>query len=158
MNKVMIAGHLGGDPESRFTPNGQKVTTFRVATNSKKAGKEETVWWRVTVWGDRFDKMMPYIKKGSALIIYGEMSKPEIYVDKNGVNQISLELTADSIQFSPFGRTDKSGDSQGNSQNSFQGGSSFGSQQQASNEPSYGMSNSSYTTVSSSFDDDQIPF
>lgn len=110
---IEIAGHLGADPEVRYTPGGQKVTSIRVATNTRKSGKEETVWWRVTIWGDRFDKMMPYLKKGSAIIVIGEMSKPEIYTDKEGRPQVSLDITAEMIRFSPFGRTDRSGQEQG---------------------------------------------
>lgn len=100
---VQIAGRLGKDAESRFTPSGQKVTTMTLATNIRKAGKDETVWWRVTVWGDRYDKMLPYLKKGAALIVVGEMSKPDIWTDKEGRPQVSLELTAEIIRFSPFG-------------------------------------------------------
>lgn len=105
MNIIEIMGHLGADPETRVTPSGQKVTSFRVATNVRKGGKEETVWYRVTIWGDRFDKMMPYLKKGSAIIVVGELGKPEIYTDREGKNQISLEITAEFIRFSPFGRS-----------------------------------------------------
>lgn len=105
---IEIAGHLGADPETRFTPSGQKVTNLRVATNIRKNGKDETVWWRVTMWGDRFDKLLPHLKKGSAVIIIGEMTnKPEIYTDREGKSQISLEMTAEIIRFSPFGRTDR---------------------------------------------------
>lgn len=103
---VEIAGHLGADPEVRFTPSGQKVTTFRVATNVRRKGKDETVWWRVTIWGDRFDKMVPYFKKGSAIIAIGEMSPPEIW-ERDGKQHITLELTADIIRFSPFGKSDR---------------------------------------------------
>lgn len=103
---IEIAGHLGADPETRFTPSGQKVTTLRVATNVRKGGKDETVWWRVTIWGDRFDKMMTFFKKGSAIIVIGEMGKPEIYTDRENRPQISLELTAEMIRFSPFGKPD----------------------------------------------------
>jgi single-strand DNA-binding protein len=106
---IQIAGHLGSDPETRFTPSGQKVTTIRVATNIKKAGKEKTVWWRVTIWGDRFDRKLQYLKKGSAVFILGDMSAPEIYQDKEGNPQISLELTAEYIGFNPFGKSDKPG-------------------------------------------------
>jgi len=111
---IQIAGRLGRDPESRFTPSGQKVTNLTVAVNIRKGGKEETtVWWRVTVWGDRFDKMMPYFKKGSAIIVVGEMTKaPEIWTDKEGRPQTSLELTAEIIRFSPFGSPDKDGKEQ----------------------------------------------
>ncbi len=106
MNLIQIMGRLGADPETRFTANGQKVTSFRVATNSKRAGKEETTWWRVTIWGDRFDKMLPYLKKGSAIIVTGEL-RAEIYMDKSGQPQISLEITAESIRFNPFGSPDR---------------------------------------------------
>ena len=103
MNFLQIFGRLGADPETRFTSNGQKVTTMRVACNVRKAGKDETMWWRVTIWGDRFDKMMTYLKKGSAVIVMGAMGKPEIYTGRDGVPQVSLEMTAESIHFSPFG-------------------------------------------------------
>lgn len=104
MNLLQIAGHLGADPEERFTSGGQKVTNLRLATQSRKGGQDVTMWWRVTVWGDRFDKMMPHLKKGSPLIVVGEMTKPEIYTDKEGKPQASLEMVADMIRFSPFGR------------------------------------------------------
>lgn len=107
MNIITIAGRLGTDPEVRFTSNGQKVTTLRVATNSRKGNKDETIWWRVTVWGDHFDKMMSFLKKGSAVVIVGELSKPEIFTDREGKSQISMNITASNIMFSPFGKTDK---------------------------------------------------
>ena len=109
MNIIEVAGHLGSEPEVRFTPSGQKVTSFRMATNSRRGGNDETTWWRITVWGDRFDKMMPYIKKGSALIVIGELRKPEIYNNREGQPQVSLEITAEIIKFSPFGRSNEQG-------------------------------------------------
>ncbi len=105
MNHVHIAGHLGADPEVRFTSGGQKVTVLRVACNNKRSGKEETIWWKVTIWGEQFDKMITYFKKGSPIMVFGELSKPEIYTDRDGKPQISLNLTASSLQFSPFGRS-----------------------------------------------------
>ncbi len=104
---VQIAGRLGRDAETRFTPSGQKVTNLALATNVRKGGKDETVWWRVTIWGERYDKMLPYFKKGSALIVVGEMNKPEIWTDKEGRPQVSLEITAEIIRFSPFGNPDQ---------------------------------------------------
>lgn len=122
---VQIAGRLGRDAETRFTPSGQKVTTLTLATNVRKAGKDETVWWRVTIWGERYDKMMPYLKKGSAVIVVGEMNKPEIWTDKEGRPQISLELTAEILRFSPFGNPEKGGQEQTQG-NSTQGHVSYG--------------------------------
>ncbi len=112
MNVIEIAGRLGADPETRFTPSGQKVTTFRVATNSRRKGQDETTWWRITIWGDRFDRMMQYLKKGSAVIVYGTLQKPEIWTNRDGEPQVSLEITAEMIKFSPFGRADASADEQ----------------------------------------------
>ena len=106
---IHIAGHLGSDPEVRFTPSNQKVTSFRVATNIKRGDKEKTVWWRVSCWGDRFDKRLAYLKKGSAVIVVGEMGIPDIYTDKSGNQQISLEITAEMVSFSPFGNGGRSG-------------------------------------------------
>ncbi|MCH9633847.1 MAG: Single-stranded DNA-binding protein [Chlamydiae bacterium] len=104
MNWLQIAGHLGADPEERFTATGQKVVTLRLAAHSRKGGQDMTIWWRVTIWGDRFDKILPYFKKGSPLIVIGEMGKPEIYTDKEGRPQVSLDIVADVIKFSPFGK------------------------------------------------------
>ncbi|MBS0625021.1 MAG: single-stranded DNA-binding protein [Verrucomicrobia bacterium] len=106
MNKITIAGHLGADPETRFTSTGKKVTTLRVATRTRKGAQDDTIWWRVTVWGDQFEKMIPHFKKGSPIIVYGEIHKPEIFNDREGKPQVSMEITAVDIQFSPFGKPD----------------------------------------------------
>lgn len=107
MNIIQIAGHLGADPDTRFTPSGQKVTTFNVATKVWKGGKEETIWFRITVWGDRFDKMLAHMKKGSAVIVAGELAPARMWTDKEGRTQVSLEITADIIKFSPFGKPEQ---------------------------------------------------
>ncbi|CCB86599.1 MULTISPECIES: single-stranded DNA-binding protein [Parachlamydia] len=162
MNHLYLAGHLGADPETRFTPGGQKVTTLRIATNSYQNGQDVTTWWRVTCWGDKFDKILPHLKKGSAVIIMGEMKKPEIYMDKEGRPQVALELTAESIRFSPFGKSEK-GDREGGAQ---QGGgfaprqqsrADFGEQTFQSNggAGSYGQ-NPSYENFED--EDSKLPF
>ena len=83
MNFIHIAGNLGADPEVRFTSTGKKVTTMKVATRSRrgKGGEEITIWWRVTVWGEQYDKMISFLKKGSAVVVYGDVHKPEIFTD-----------------------------------------------------------------------------
>lgn len=106
MNNATIAGHLGADPEVRFTSSGQKVTTLRVAARARRSGKDETIWWKVTVWGEQFDKMIPYFKKGSPIIVFGELNKPEIFTNREGQPQVSMSMTAVNLQFSPFGRPD----------------------------------------------------
>ena len=109
MNQMTIMGHLGSDPEVRFTSSGQKVTTLRVAANQRRGGKDETFWWRVTVWGEQFDKIMTYFKKGSAIIAVGEMLKPEIYTNREGQPQVSLNFVAHNITFPPFGKRENGG-------------------------------------------------
>lgn len=106
MNHATVAGHLGADPEVRFTSGGQKVTTLRIAA---RARKDETIWWKVTIWGEQFDRMISFLKKGSSVVVVGEVMKPEVYTNKEGVTQVSMILVAFNVSFSPFGKG-KSGD------------------------------------------------
>jgi single-strand DNA-binding protein len=129
---VQVAGRLGKDAETRFTPSGQKVTTLTLAANTRKAGKEETVWWRVTIWGERYDKVIPYWKKGAALIAIGEMHKPEIWTDREGRPQPSVEMTADIIRFNPFGgSSDGANQKPGTTQATYQNQGTAGRQDSA---------------------------
>lgn len=151
MNQSTIAGHLGADPEVRFTSSGQKVTTLRVAARVRRGNKDETIWWKVTVWGEQFDKMMTHFKKGSPIIVMGEMNKPEIFTDREGRPQVSMSMTAYTIMFSPFGRPETSAYSDNNNQNA--GGS----------EPSYANAGSESFSFgqgkgSSNFNEDEVPF
>ena len=125
---VHVAGHLGKDPETRFTANGQKVSTFSLAVNQRKGKEEMTVWVRVTIWGDRFDKMLSFIKKGSGLIVSGKLNPPTTYVDKEGRTQVSLEMVAEMIEFSPFGKNDRS-DAPGSSQGQYSSSASSSNEQ-----------------------------
>lgn len=129
MNFVHIVGRLAKDPETRFTAGGQKVTTLVVATNSFRQGNEETIWWRVTLWGDRWDKMAQHLTKGKPVMIGGEMRKPETYTDKSGSTQIgSIEVTADYVKFVPFGKGEpgEEGQAGGNRQAKSQDAGAFG--------------------------------
>lgn len=145
---VQIAGRLGKDPETRFTPSGQKVTTFNVAINQRKGKEEVTTWVRVTLWGERFDKMVTYLKKGSGVIVSGRMNPPASYTDKEGRTQIALEITAEMMEFNPFfNKDEKSGENQG-SQNYASTQHDYSSQgSQAHEEPYQG--NSSYANSKS---------
>ena len=153
MNIIHIAGHLGADPEVRFTSSGQKVTTLRLAAKTRKGGKDDTIWWRVTIWGDQFDKMMPYLKKGSPVMVIGELVKPEIFTDRDGNPQISMNMTASQIMFSPFGRGDKPQE-QTTASNDVAGAAA------TSNEYSGFATgaNDTATSPKESFNDDEIPF
>ncbi|HRD55631.1 MAG TPA: single-stranded DNA-binding protein [Parachlamydiaceae bacterium] len=161
MNTIQIMGHLGADPEVRFTPSGQKVINLRLATNSKSSGKEETTWWNVTIWPERcqIEKMLPYLKKGSALIIMGEL-RVRPYADKEGNQRFSLDVTADTVRFSPFGKPDSTRQegSQTSSASPYSGNQPFAAQAQNSYQstPSYGQNQAE--SMSNLADDDSIPF
>jgi single-strand DNA-binding protein len=147
VNWIMVAGHLGNDAEERFTPAGKKVVSFRIASKTRRGGKDETIWWRVTIWGDRFDKMVPYLKKGSAVMVMGELGKPELYTDKEGQQQISLNITAESVRVSPFGKGGAEGGQQG-------GQESYGG---AARSMAYGAAPQPAMAVADGADD-EIPF
>ena len=119
MNYTWIAGHLGADPETRFTPSGRKVTSMRVATKSRKGGNDETIWMKVTIWGETFDRILPYFKKGSPVVACGELMPPEVYQNREGNTQVSLNITAHHIGFSPFGKPKSEGAPQNNAAPNF---------------------------------------
>jgi len=155
MNIVHIAGHLGADPEVRFTSNGQKVTTIRLAARARRgASNDETIWWRVTVWGEQFDKMIPYLKKGSPLMVIGDLSKPEIFNDREGNPQISMNVTALNLQFSPFGRSKDGQQQQEQQQHQHQGSSGQGFSEQSF----AGHSQGGMGHEESPSQDDEVPF
>lgn len=104
---LTIVGKVGKDPESRFTTNGQQVTSFSVAVNRHyKRGEEkvkETTWFRVSVWGKLAEVCNTYVKKGSEVLIEGRLNPdptggPRVY-ETNGVHKASFEITANSVQF-----------------------------------------------------------
>ncbi|NGX38504.1 MAG: Single-stranded DNA-binding protein [Chlamydiae bacterium] len=132
MNQITVAGHLGADPEVRFTSSGQKVTTLRVAARVRRGSKgDDTIWWRITIWGEQFDKMIPYFKKGSPIIVFGELNKPEIFTNRDGQPQVSMNITAQNLLFSPFGRPDGQNAPSGQDESSsFSGGQDQQQQQQ----------------------------
>lgn len=153
MNQLTIMGHLGADPEVRFTSSGQKVTSLLVAENQRRGGKDQTLWWRVTIWGEQLDKMISYLKKGSAVIVMGEMSKPEIYNNREGQPQVSLNMTAHHVAFSPFGRSEKQSTEEPAMAGQMQAGTaSMGGNEQK--QMTQGQGDPSFHDAS----DDEIPF
>lgn len=154
---VQIAGRLGRDPEVRFTPSGQKVTSFTIATNHRKGKEDVTVWVRVTVWGDRLDKIISYLKKGSGVIAIGKMNPPSSYTDKEGRAQFSLEMTAEMLEFSPFGKEDRNQETAGTSSNQANNFSLAENNQ----EEAYSTSGAGYSRgqgANNQAEDDTLPF
>jgi len=100
--KVMIIGNLGSDPEMRYTPTNRAVTQFNVAVNqstkNQQTGEwvEETDWFRVSVWGDRAERMAETLRKGNKVFVEGRF-KTRQFEGRDGQMRTSLEITADSI-------------------------------------------------------------
>ena len=100
--KVMIIGNLGSDPEMRYTPSNRAVTQFNVAVNqstkNQQTGEwvEETDWFRVSVWGDRAERMAETLRKGNKVFVEGRF-KTRTFEGRDGQTRTALEITADSI-------------------------------------------------------------
>jgi single-strand DNA-binding protein len=98
LNKVMIIGHLGRDPEMRYTPSGRPVTTFTVATsrswNSMDGERHsETEWFNVVAWGNLAEICKQYLTKGQQVYIEGRLQSRK-WDDKDGVKHSSVEIVA----------------------------------------------------------------
>jgi len=102
LNRVQLIGHLGRDPEGRFTPNGKKVTHFSVAVSQRwKTGgetKEYTEWVNIEAWGRLGEVCQEYLKKGSLVYLEGRL-KTEKYEDKEGETKYFTKVVALSLQF-----------------------------------------------------------
>jgi single-strand DNA-binding protein len=95
---VVVAGHLGGDPELKNAANGNAICTFSVATKTGYGERECSTWRRVTIFGKRGEKAAELLRKGTAVIISGEEQNRE-WLDKEGQKRYSLEVTAHDWSF-----------------------------------------------------------
>jgi len=98
LNKVMIIGHLGRDPEMRYTPSGRPVTTFTVATarNWNTADGEhhtETEWFNVVTWGNLAEICNQYLTKGQQVYIEGRLQTRR-WEDTEGTKHVNVEIVA----------------------------------------------------------------
>jgi len=103
MNKIIIIGHLGRDPEMTYTPQGQGVTKFSVASSRKyktAAGeqREETEWFNCSAWGKLAEVCNQYLTKGKQVYVEGRL-KSRTYQTQNGETRVSLDVSVNDIQF-----------------------------------------------------------
>lgn len=98
MNKVILIGHLGRDPEMRYTPQGQPVTAFSVATNWGVGEKQETEWFMCSAFGKQAELCNEYLAKGSQVFLEGRIKTRE-YQDRHGKTRFSLEVLVTQVQF-----------------------------------------------------------
>lgn len=107
---MIIVGNVGKDPEMRYTPSGQAVTSFSVATNRKyTAGNgeqvSETIWFRISTWGKTAEICNQYVKKGSKVLIEGRLTPdkttggPRVWSRQDGTAGATFEVTASTVRF-----------------------------------------------------------
>lgn len=118
---IIIVGNLGRDPEMRYTPSGQPVTSFSVAssrsyTNQNGEKVDETTWFRVTAWGKLAETTNQYLKKGRQVLVEGHLQAdknggPRVFQRQDGTTGASFEVTAQTVRFLSAGRGEGSGES-----------------------------------------------
>ncbi|MDP8905421.1 MAG: single-stranded DNA-binding protein [Chloroflexota bacterium] len=102
LNKCMIIGNLGRDPEMRYTPSGQAVTQFTVAVNrnykdAQGERVEETEWFRVVTWGQQAEFAAEYLRKGNKVYVEGRLQTRQ-WEGQDGQKRYTTELVANTIQ------------------------------------------------------------
>lgn len=101
LNKCMIIGNLGRDPEMRYTPSGQPVTQFTVAVNrnyKNQAGEwqEETEWFRIVAWGPLAERTAEYLRKGRKVYVEGRLQTRQ-WEGQDGQKRYTTELIANTV-------------------------------------------------------------
>jgi single-strand DNA-binding protein len=107
---IIFVGNLGREPEMRYTPNGQAVTSFSVATSRQYTSNngqtvKETIWFRVSAWGKQAETCSQYLHKGSKVLVEGRLSPdgntggPKTFTRKDGSVGASYDVTASTVRF-----------------------------------------------------------
>jgi single-strand DNA-binding protein len=153
VNKVILIGNLGADPETRYLPSGDAVTNIRIATTENwkdKSGEkqEHTEWHRISFFGRLAEVAGEYLKKGSPVYVEGRI-RTRKWQDKDGQDKYSTEIVADRMQLLGT-RGGGGGD----------GGDGGGAEKRGSRESAAGGSKAPAKKSGGSFDDmdDDIPF
>lgn len=102
VNKVILIGNVGGDPEIKYMPNGEAVANFSIATTDQwkdKQGQkqERTEWHRIVAYRKLAEIVESYVKKGKSVYISGAIQSQK-YTDKQGVDKVSFQIVADELR------------------------------------------------------------
>jgi single-strand DNA-binding protein len=117
---IILIGNLGRDPEMRYTPSGQAVTNFSVATNRQYTGSDgqlvkETIWFRISTWGKNAENCNQFLKRGSKVLVEGRLvpdantGGPRIWNRQDGTPSASFEVSAQTVRFLSTRGEDDSG-------------------------------------------------
>lgn len=107
---IIVVGRLGKDPEMRYTPSGQAVASFSLATDRQYTGQDgtvvkETTWFRVSVWGKQAETVNQFLSKGKMVLVEGRLQAdpksggPRIYQRQDGTSGASFEISANTVRF-----------------------------------------------------------
>jgi single-strand DNA-binding protein len=116
VNKVILLGNLGRDPETRYTTGGDAVTNLSIATSEQWKDKngekqERTEWHRVVLFGRQAEIAGEYLKKGRSVYVEGRLQTRK-YTDKDGIEKYSTEIVGDRMQLIGGGRDSAGGDAE----------------------------------------------
>ncbi|MFC5740081.1 single-stranded DNA-binding protein [Dyella tabacisoli] len=179
INKVIVVGNLGADPETRYTSSGTAITSLRIATSEqwtdKQSGEkqERTEWHRVKLFGRLAEISGEYLKKGRQVYIEGSL-RTDKYTDKDGVERYSTDIIAAEMQMlggneggggggagggSGGGYRERQQGGGGGGQRQSQGGGNYGGgQSRGGNDQGSAARPSPPPPADNNFDDDDIPF
>lgn len=111
MNKIMLIGNLGRDPEMNYTPSGVAVAKFslavsRVSRSPEGEQQKETEWFNIVAWRQLAERASTYLRKGQKVFIEGRLTTRK-YTDRNGVERTAIEVVANDMEFlTPKGQSD----------------------------------------------------
>jgi len=159
VNKVILVGRLGRDPETRFTGGGQAVANFSVATDETYKDRngerqKRTEWHKIVVWGKQAEIAQQYLKKGSLIFIEGRIQSRE-WQDKEGQKRTSFEIVASNFRMLG-GRAD--GAAAGAGAGASRGGGDDFDHPAAPAEDTYGGSGGGHAPAGPEISDEDIPF
>ena len=159
VNKVILVGNLGADPDRRYTPGGAGVCELRVATNESWTDRngqrqERTEWHRIVVWGKRAEVCSKYLAKGRQVYVEGRL-RTRNWEDKDGNKRYTTEIVANDVQFLG-GR--EGGGSGGPSGDGGGGGGGGGGDYGPPSEPDFGYEGGGSGGGSGGPGGDDIPF
>lgn len=108
INKAILIGNLGNDPEYNESENGKQLCTFRIATSEKYNDKEYTEWHQIEVWGAQAAACSKYLSKGKAVYVEGKI-RTSTWVDKNKQEQKRTFISAHTVKFISPARKEQEG-------------------------------------------------
>lgn len=124
-NKIIVIGNLGRDPELRYTPQGDAVCDFSIATNERKKDKagefqDVTTWFKVTLWRRLAENASKYLTKGKPVYVEGRLQTEE-WTDRDGNKRFTLVIQATDMHFIGGDNRGEESPSDSSSENSFSG-------------------------------------